>query len=145
MPQMPRTSTWHLPVADLETREYWEAARGGRLLIKECRACGESFFYPRTYCPRCWSSDTEWKESTGRGRVYTFTVVHQNDLPPFNDRVPYVVAIVELEEGVRLTSNIEGCEPDDVRCDMLVTAAFRQEQRDDETVSLPVFEPQREG
>src|SRR5437763_15163606 len=99
MPQMPRTATWHLPVADLETREYWEAARGGRLLIKECRACGESFFYPRTYCPRCWSSDTEWKESTGRGRVYTFTVVHQNDLPPFNDRVPYVVAIVELEEG----------------------------------------------
>ena len=66
-------------------------------------------------------------------------VVHQNDLPPFKDRVPYVVAIVELEEGVRMTSNIEGIDPDDVRCDMPVEVAFREEQRDDETVALPIF------
>ena len=139
MPQMPKTMTWHLPQPDLETQLYWDAAREGRLLIKHCTACGEDFFYPRTYCPRCWSADTEWKESSGRGRVYTFTVVHQNDLPPFKDRIPYVVAIVELDEGVRLTSNVEGVDPEEVRCDMPVQVAFREEQRDEETVALPVF------
>ena len=73
--------------------------------------------------------------------MYTFTVVHQNDLPPFNERVPYVVAIVELEEGVRMTSNIEGVAPEDVRCDMAVQVAFREEQRDGDPVALPVFRP----
>src|SRR5437588_7844697 len=141
MPQMPKTMTWHLPQPDLETQPYWDAARERRLLIKECRACGRAFFYPRTYCPRCWSPDTEWKEASGRGRVYTFTVVHQNDLPPFNERVPYVVAIVELEEGVRMTSNIEGVAPEDVRCDMAVQGAFRGEQRDCEAVALPACRP----
>ena len=141
MPQMPKTMTWHLPQADQETQPYWDAAREGTLLIKECRSCGRSFFYPRAYCPRCWSGDTAWKEAAGRGTVYTFTVVHQNDLPPFNERVPYVVAIVELEEGVRMTSNIEGVAPEDVRCDMAVQVAFREEQRDGEPVALPVFRP----
>jgi uncharacterized OB-fold protein len=141
MPQMPRTSTWHLPQPDLETQPYWDAARDRRLLIKHCNACGQDFFYPRTHCPNCWSADTEWKEANGRGRVYTFTIVYQNDLPPFNERVPYVVAIVELEEGVRMTSNIEGVAPEDVRCDMPVQVAFREEGGDDDTISLPVFQP----
>jgi uncharacterized protein len=140
-PQMPRTATWHLPVPDQETTPYWDAAREGKLLIKQCRACGKPFFYPRAYCPVCWSPDTEWLEASGRARVYTFTIVYQNDLPPFRDRVPYVVAVVELEEGVRMTANVEGCPPEDVRCDMPVRVAFREEHRDDETVSLPVFRP----
>jgi uncharacterized protein len=141
MPQMARTSTWHLPQPDFETQPYWDAARDRRLLIKHCNACEQDFFYPRTYCPNCWSADTEWKEASGRGRVYTFTVVYQNDLSPFNERLPYVVAIVELDEGVRMTSNIEGVAPDEVRCDMPVHVAFRDEQRDGDTVSLPVFRP----
>jgi uncharacterized OB-fold protein len=138
---MPKTMTWHLPQSDLETQPYWDAAREGRLLVKECHGCGQTFFYPRTYCPTCWSSDTDWKEASGRGTVYTFTIVRQNDLPPFNERVPYVVAIVELEEGVRMTSNVEGVDPEAVRCGMPVQLAFREEQRDDETVALPVFRP----
>lgn len=142
MPDIPRTMTWHLPVPDSETAPYWEATREGRLLIKHCTACGKAFFYPRTYCPACWSADTEWVEASGLGTVYTFTVVHQNDLPPFNDRVPYVVAIVELEEGVRMTANVEGIEPADVRCDMAVRVAFREETRtEDDVVALPVFRP----
>jgi uncharacterized OB-fold protein len=138
---MPKTATWHLPVPDQETQPFWDAARERRLLIKECRACGKPFFYPRTYCPRCWSAETEWKESSGRGTVYTFTVVHQNDLPPFRDRLPYVVVIVALDEGVRMTSNLEGCAPEDVRCGMPVAVAWREEQRDGDTVVLPVFRP----
>jgi uncharacterized protein len=138
---MPKVATWHLPVADLETAPYWEGTRAGILLIKGCRSCGRAFFYPRNHCPHCWSTDTEWRESSGRGTVYTFTVVYQNDLPPFRDRVPYVVAIVELEEGVRMTSNIEGITPEDVRCGTAVRVAFRDEQRGDETIAIPVFRP----
>ena len=139
---MPKIATWHLPVPDLETTPYWDATREGKLLIKECRACGRAFFYPRNHCPTCWSTDTVWREASGRGTVYTFTVVFQNDLPPFRDRVPYAIAIVELEEGVRMTSNIEGIVPEDVRCGMPVQVAFREEQRgEDDTVSIPVFRP----
>lgn len=142
MPEYPRTATWHLPVADVESRRYWDAASKGTLLIKNCRRCRRPYFYPRDHCPRCWSTDTEWIEASGRGTVYTFTVVHQNDLPPFNERVPYVVAVVDLDEGVRMTTNIEGCAPDAVRCGMPVRVAFRQEKRSDEdSVHLPVFVP----
>lgn len=141
MPQMPRTATWHLPVADQETAPYWDAARDRRLLIKRCNACKKPYFYPRDRCPRCWSSDTAWIEAAGTGTVYTFTVVYANDLPPFRDRVPYVVAVVDLDEGVRMTATIEGCPPEDVRCDMGVRVEFRDEQRDDETVTIPVFVP----
>jgi uncharacterized protein len=142
MPQMPKIATWHLPVPDLETAEYWKATREGKLLIKECRSCGRVYFYPRNHCPHCWSTDTAWREATGRGTVYTFTVVYQNDLPPFRDRVPYAIAIVELDEGVRMTSNIEGVAPEDVRCGMPVQVAFREEQRaEDDVVSIPVFRP----
>ena len=140
MPEMPKVATWHLPVPDLETAPYWEGTREGKLLIMECRSCGRAFFYPRNHCPRCWSTDTAWREASGRGTVYTFTVVYQNDLPPFRDRLPYVVAIVELDEGVRMTSNIEGIAPEDVQCGMPVQVAFRDEQRrEDEIVSIPVF------
>ncbi|MCA1830358.1 MAG: Zn-ribbon domain-containing OB-fold protein [Actinomycetota bacterium] len=142
MPQLPRTSTWHLPQPDVETQKYWDAAADGKLMIKHCRRCGRNIFYPRDHCPVCWATDTEWIEASGRGTVYTFTIVRQNDLPPFNERVPYVVAIIELDEGVRMTSNIEGCAPEDVSCGMRVEVSFRPEQRsDEESVSLPVFRP----
>ena len=141
MPQMPRTATWHLPHADAETQPYWDATARGVLMIKHCNGCDRPFFYPRAHCPRCWSMDTEWREASGDGTVYAFTIVRQNDLPPFKDRVPYVVAAVDLAEGVRMTSNIEGCDPEDVRCDMAVRVAFREEAKDDGSVFLPVFRP----
>lgn len=132
----------HLPVPDSETAPYWEAAAEGRLIVKRCTACGHTFLYPRSACPRCWSTDTEWVTSSGRGSVYSFTVVHRNDLPPFRDRLPYVVAVVELEEGPRLTTNIEGCDPDDVRCGISVEVEFRTEvDAEGETLSVPVFRP----
>jgi len=139
---MPKIPTWHLPVPDVETSNYWKAAAEGRLVIKHCNACGRNFFYPRSACPHCWSTDTTWMLSAGLGTVYTFTVVHQNDLPPFRDRVPYVVAVVELAEGVRMTTNIEGVDPEAVVCGMPVRVSFRSEARsEDDSVALPVFVP----
>ena len=68
-------------------------------------------------------------------------MVHQNDLPPFKDRVPYVVALIDLDEGVRMTSNVEGCPPEEVECGMHVRVALREESANGETFSIPIFHP----
>ena len=131
-----------LPVPDPESAPYWEAAAEGRLVVQRCGACGHTYLYPRSACPRCWSEHTSWVDASGRGTVYSFTVIRRNDLPPFRDRVPYVVAIVELDEGPRLTTNVEECDPQDVQCGMLVEVAFRTETGDGEgSAAVPVFRP----
>jgi uncharacterized OB-fold protein len=79
-----------------------------------------------------------WEEASGRAIVYTYSVVHQNDLPPFNERVPYVAAIVELEEGPRAMTNVVGCDPDAVAVGMPVEVTF---ETLDEDFSIPVFRP----
>ena len=127
-----------LPTPDDHTRAFWDAAREGRLLIKRCAACGRAHYYPRTFCPYCWSADVSWEEASGRGVLYTYSVVHQNDLPPFNERIPYVAAIVDLEEGPRAMTNIVECDLDDVAVGMAVEVTFRV--LNDE-FSVPVFRP----
>jgi len=96
---------WYLPVVDSESEPFWTAAREGRFLIMRCRACDEPYFYPRRYCPRCWSGETEWQDASGRGTVYTYSIVRQNPAPPFSDWCPYAVVLVDLEEGVRVMAN----------------------------------------
>ncbi|MEX1254586.1 MAG: Zn-ribbon domain-containing OB-fold protein [Dehalococcoidia bacterium] len=96
---------WYLPQLDTESERFWQACREGRLLIMHCRACDRPYFYPRRYCPRCWSDQTEWLETSGRGTVHTYSVVHQNPAPPFRDWAPYAVLLVDLEEGVRVMAN----------------------------------------
>jgi uncharacterized protein len=127
-----------LPTPDLETQPFWDGCREGRLLIRHCDACGEDHFYPRPFCPRCWSDRVEWKPASGRGSLYTYSVVHVNDLPPFNERVPYVAAIVELEEGPRVMTNIEGVEHGDLRVGMPVVVDFKAISDD---VSIAIFRP----
>jgi uncharacterized OB-fold protein len=127
-----------LPNPDLETSPFWDACRENRFLVKHCNACGRDHFYPRPFCPTCWSDDVEWKEATGRGSVYTYSVVHVNDLPPFNERVPYVAAIVELDEGPRVMTNVEGVPFDEVRIGQAVEVDFKPISDD---VTIPVFRP----
>jgi len=129
-----------LPTPDDHTRAFWDAAREGRLLIKRCGACRRAHYYPRTFCPYCWSPDVSWEEASGAGTVYTYSVVHQNDLPPFNERVPYVAAIVDLDEGPRMMTNVVDCVPHAVAVGMRVEVTFRRLE-DDEDLSVPVFRP----
>src|SRR5437867_4466804 len=96
---------WYLPVVDSESEPYWAGAREGKLMIMRCRACGGNYFYPRRYCPACWSDDTEWLQASGKGTVYTYSIIHQNPAPPFRDMVPYAVVIADLDENVRFTAN----------------------------------------
>lgn len=107
------------------TRPFWEAAKRHELVIPRCRICNRYFWYPREVCPHCLRVDWEWTRVSGRGRLHTFTVVRQPLNPAFADDVPYAYAIVQLEEGVRLISNIVDCAiPDDLAIDMTVEAAY---------------------
>jgi len=127
-----------LPTVDSETAPFWEAARDERLLIRRCSACGVASFYPRRFCPECWSEDVEWEQASGRATLYTWSVVYANDLPPFRDRLPYVAAVVDLDEGPRMMTNVVGCEPDGLKVGMDLVVTF--EQRTDD-VTVPVFQP----
>lgn len=127
-----------LPTPDAGTQPFWDGVADGRLLIKRCHDCSRAHFYPRSFCPYCWSEDVEWEQASGIGRLYTWSVVHVNDLPPFNQRVPYVAAIVELAEGPRLMTNILDCPVDDLRAGLEVEVACRAF---DDTPSLPFFRP----
>jgi uncharacterized OB-fold protein len=127
-----------LPSPDAETRPYWEACREGRLLIKRCGACGRAHFYPRPFCPHCWSTDVAWEEASGRATLYTYSVVHRNDLPPWPERVPYVAAIVDLAEGPRMMTNVVDCDPADVAIGMDLVVTVRDEPQH---YSVPVFRP----
>jgi hypothetical protein len=127
-----------LPTIDDETRPFWDGCREGRFLVRHCRACGVDSFYPRPFCPKCWSDDVDWKAASGQGILYTYSVVHVNDLPPFPERVPYVAAVVELDEGPRVLTNIEGAGFDALAVGMRVEVHFRAISDD---VTIPVFRP----
>ena len=116
-----------LPEVDAFTRPYWDAAAEGRLLIRRCRAegCGAAHHYPREFCPRCWSEDTDWEQAGGRASLYTWSVVHRNDLPPFGDRVPYIAAVVDLAEGPRMMTEITDCPESELRIGMPLAVHFR--------------------
>jgi uncharacterized OB-fold protein len=128
-----------LPVATPETRPFWEAARRHELSVQRCRACGRHFFYPRAVCPHCLADDVEWRRVSGRGTVHTFTVVHRGQRN-FPLPAPYVIAIVELDEGPRLMTNLVGIEPDPakIRIGLPVEVVFEDVSAD---VALPRFRP----
>ena len=103
---------------------FWAAAQEGRLVVQRCTACGQHQHYPRPWCTNCLSEAVEFVESSGTGTIYTFTVIRRAPLPAFAARVPYVLAYVDLDEGVRLVTNIVDCDPDTVRIGQRVHARF---------------------
>src|SRR6202020_272149 len=135
-----------IPTIDAASAPYWEAARRGQLLIAECAACGRVHHYPRPFCPHCWSEDVHPVQASGSGTLYTYSTVYVNDLAPFKERLPYVAAIVELAEGPRLMTTIEGGGPDDLLVGMPVTAVFRPvDDADPDSPYLTVFTPSEES
>jgi uncharacterized OB-fold protein len=123
-----------------ETAPFWDAARRGEFLIQECRSCGFRQLPPAACCNRCLSRDLGWTRASGRGTVYSYAVYHRAFHPAFADMVPYVVADIELEEGVFYLSNVVGCAPEDVYIGMPVEVAF---ERVTEEITLPVFRPRQ--
>lgn len=127
-----------LPKPYTDTAPYWEAARQQQLLIQKCLDCGLYQFYPRGVCKSCLSSSLSWFQAAGRGTIYSFTVNYRAPHPGFVDDLPFVTAIVELQEGVRMMTNIVQCNPEQVTIGMPVRVVFEQVT---EAVTLPKFRP----
>jgi uncharacterized OB-fold protein len=119
------------PPANQETQPFWDAAAEGKLLYKKCAACGEPHFYPRSHCPFCFSNRTEWQEASGRGTVYTYSVMRRAP-------VPYCIAYVELAEGPRIMSNIVDCDLDTVHIGQAVRLVFKPSEGGP---PVPMFTP----
>ena len=106
-----------LPTPSAVSQPFWDATKEHRLVYQRCRSCGAQVFYPRDVCPgpECFGVGTlEWVESTGKGSVYSYTISYQPAHPGFADDVPYVLAIVELDEGWRMNTNIVNCDHDSI-------------------------------
>ncbi|WP_411079912.1 Zn-ribbon domain-containing OB-fold protein [Streptomyces sp. cmx-18-6] len=132
------------PEPDAFTRPYWDAAGEGRLLIRRCAGCGRAHHYPREFCPYCWSEDVGWERASGHATLYTWSVVHRNDLPPFGGRVPYVAAVVDLAEGPRMMTEVVECAHADLRVGMRLTVTFKVGEGEEDgegEEALPVFRP----
>jgi uncharacterized OB-fold protein len=120
------------PPVSPETKPFWDAAAEGRLLIKTCTACGQAHHYPRSICPHCGSDRTEWKQASGRGTIYTYSVMRRGA------PVPYAIAYVTLEEGVTMMTNIVDCDLDAIRIGQAVRVVFTPT---DGGPPVPMFRP----
>lgn len=128
-----------IPKPTPETKPFWDAARQHKLVVQRCGDCGQHYFYPRPLCRFCLSRNVSWTEVSGRGTLHTYVISHRpGRMAPIDP--PYVVAIVELDEGPRLMSNLVDVDPDPAKipCDMRVEVVFAD--LNDE-IALPRFRP----
>lgn len=121
-----------------QTAGYWKAARQGQLLLGDCAACGKLSHPPQTVCPFCWTSAPGSRAASGKATLNSFTVVHQSGVPALRERLPYIVAYVELEEGLCLLSNLVNCPPAEARIGMALRVLF--EPINDDAAAV-LFEP----
>ena len=121
-----------------EEAPFYGAAADGRLVLQRCPSCERIVFYPRTLCPHCHHGTPDWIDASGRGRVYSFSVLHRAGSPGFEANVPYVVALVDLEEGVRMLANLVNVPPEEVEIGMPVSVTFERRAED---FVVPQFEP----
>lgn len=128
------------PIATAETKPYWDAARAGRLVVQCCKSCRRHQFYPRAFCTACLSEDLEWVKTTGTGRIYTYTICGIAATPEMT--APYAVALIDLDEGVRLLANLVDCDLARVRTGARVAVRF---EPIDDDLALPQFTLLEEG
>jgi hypothetical protein len=117
--------------------KYWQKLATGKLWLQYCPTCQKFIFHPRGLCPYCWESGLDWKPVSGQGQVHSYTIVNVSSLPEFKEETPYIYAIIELAEGVKMPSNLIDCPLNKVQVGMLVELTFIT--RDGKT--LPVFKP----
>jgi uncharacterized OB-fold protein len=126
-----------LPAPDNASRHYWQSAADGRLVVQRCTSCAAFQFYPRALCTSC-AGETEWVEASGRGTLHTYTIIRQNRSPAFAALSPYAVGIVELDEGVRMMSNIVDCDVEELQVGMALEVVLVKAADD---VGLPFWRP----
>ncbi len=127
-----------LPEPSIDSKPYWDGLREGRLPIQRCADCGTLRHYPRPMCAVCHSMAVEWIEACGRGRLHSWTEVHHPFVPGFRDELPYIMATVELEEGVRLQCQLLEAEAARLALDMPVAIVLREVE---DGLTLPFARP----
>jgi uncharacterized OB-fold protein len=136
-PQTPELAP-PLPRPSVESEPFWAAVQRGELRFQRCTRDGKLFFPPSSRCPRCWSREWTWDAVSGRGQVFSFVTFQRSYHPGFRSALPYVVAIVELDDGVRFTTRLVSVRPEDVRIGMRVEVVFTQAA---DGILLPLFRP----
>jgi len=126
---IPETQPW--------SEKFWEGTEQGKLLIQVCKDCKSNIFYPRKFCPQCWSGNLDWIEASGKARIFTFSTAYSMVEPKFMDELPYTIAYVDLEEGIRMMTRIVDCKPEDISFDMDVEVLFHERNG----YFLPYFRP----
>jgi uncharacterized OB-fold protein len=132
----------HRPEIDEATRAFWHGLAEGRLLGSRCCSCHKVASHHRGFCPACWSADVEDVELSGRATLYTYSIVHVNPMPPFSALVPYITAIVELDEGPRLATRLVDVEREQITIGMPLSARF---ERVDPEEGIVLFGPAAES
>jgi len=128
-----------VPVPTAATRPFWNALAEGKLMLQQCGACSTLFHYPRAFCPECLSPDLAWREVTGSGALYTYTITRRPTHPLFADEVPQRLAVVELDEGPKLTTTLVNVREADIRIGMRLAPVFEKQQ--DGKTTLLRFQP----
>jgi hypothetical protein len=128
------------PTPQPEWDYYWEKTKQNELWLMRCKDCNQAYFYPRPICPNCFSRNTEWFQSSGKGTLYAFAIIHRAPMPAFREKTPYVAAYIELEDGVRVPTNLIDVEPDPehVRIGMACEVVY---EAISDTITLPMFKP----
>ncbi len=123
-----------------EAKPYWDGLTQGKLMLPKCGDCGRTFFYPRIVCPHCSSRSITWIQASGKGKLHAFGIAHQSFTRAFKVPPPFVLAMIELEEGPRMVSNLINVQPDPtvVKCDMPVEIVYTKLTDD---VTIPLFQP----
>jgi len=127
-----------LPVVDEDTAPFWKYCKSHELRMQKCENCGYIRFPASILCPKCHSMEAKWTRLSGKGRIYSFVIFRHAFHPSFKDDIPYAAAIIQLDEGPRLDSNITDCPLEDIRIDMPVEVYFDDVTGD---ISLPKFRP----
>lgn len=124
-----------LPATAL-TKHFWDACKGGKLAYQRCNDCGKAFFRPEIACPHCLSQNWSWQQSKGLGTLYSFSVSHRAPTPAFT--APFIFAIVDLDEGYSMFSNLVGLEMGEAKIGMRLQVTFRAVTGG---MTLPLFRP----
>jgi uncharacterized protein len=135
---MSQATTKPAPIPDAASAPFFDGADAGRLMLQHCTTCNEWSWPVRERCPHCFAAALEWRQASGQGMLYTFTIMHQVMNPGFASAVPYNVAQVDLAEGVRVTSNVVGIDNDAIRIGMELQVVFEEVG---DGVSIPKFRP----
>ncbi len=131
------TTQRRLPTPTPETQDFWDGTLAGEIRLQRCSVCDHTYFPPRPFCPSCTSRHVQVFAASGRGTLYSY-VINQRSMPGYE--APYSIAVVELEEGPRMMTNIVGCDqtPEALQLDMAVEVTF---ERCSEEIALPLFTP----